>query len=107
MPEFPWTPAPWAVDVDGVGAGITQVEPERDADGFLVRVETVLRADDFGQGDRDWTMSNRAADLALMALAPEMAEAILAVNSHDMRTLDAVYDLAEKLEAIIAAHPAR
>lgn len=102
-PAQPWTPGPWVsmagteddyAEVEGMGA--IRVEGAYRCDGYPVTVAAVVSTDEAGWEGIGCTY----ATARLVALAPEMAGAILAADGCDLRTMDALYDLADRLRAL-------
>lgn len=76
-----WTPGPWALDGGSCEHGVSAVTT--DHEGRHTRRSTVVMLCDYSEPDRlekVWMADNWRNDAALIALAPEMAEAILRVQ---------------------------
>lgn len=97
MSEYPWTPGPWRSN-DGIAGDGYSIDSDGSQVGFV-----------FCDPDGTEDPRRAEADAALVALAPEMAEAILAacevnddgdgiLSSNPVR--DVLDDLRERIESI-------
>jgi hypothetical protein len=82
-----WTPGPWAIDIGGLEYGVSAVTVGNDGMYERRSAVVILGGEHPCGGGKDWDADNWLADARLIALAPEMADAIL------------------KMEGAILAHP--